>query len=88
MKRRGRADEVLAAVSAPAFQRKLAEAIKARGSASIDGHGIRELALKLLSPGALDGVRVSFQWDKDKRKVSALVKGSSAPVDEQAGGRA
>ncbi len=88
MKRRGRADEVLAAVSAPAFQRKLAEAIKARGPAPIDGHGIRELALKLLPTGALAGVQVTFRWDKDRRKVSALVKGSSAPVDEQAGGRA
>ena len=83
MKRRGRADEVLAAARDPEFQRRLCHALAARTDA-VTGTVVRELALELL-PVPVDGVAISFRWDADAQRVDVKVKGASVPADEQAG---
>jgi hypothetical protein len=84
MKRRGRADEVLAAARDTEFQRRLASAIKARGG-QITSQQVRQLALEML-PVPAGGVAVSFRWDPERQHVDVRVKGASTAVDEQAGG--
>ena len=85
MKRKGRADEALAAVSAPAFRARLGRAIQAKGNVALSTQDIRELAVPMLPPGLLDGVKVTFRWDAEKRRLGIFVKGASTAVDEQAG---
>jgi len=85
VKRRGRADEVLAAAQDPEFQRRLAAAIAARAGGHVTGALVRQLALELL-PVSVEGVAVSFRWNPDLRRVDVRVKGASTAVDEQAGG--
>ncbi len=83
MKRRGRADEALAAVSAPAFRSRLARAIQARGNVELTTVDIREMATPMLEPGVLEGVKVTFRWDRDRRRLGIFVKGATKPVDDQ-----
>jgi len=82
MKRRGRADEVLAAARDPEFQRRLAAAIAARADGPVTGQMVRQMALDLL-PVPVEGVAVSFRWEPDQRRVDVRVKGASTAVDEQ-----
>jgi hypothetical protein len=86
VKRRGRADEVLAAVRAPAFQRQLAARIRSKGGA-VTSREVRAMATEELAAQkvSLDGVAVTFRWDADRQRVEVKVKGASTPVDAQAG---
>lgn len=84
MKRKGRADDVLAAARDPEFQRRLAAALTVRAGEPITGQLVRQLALELLSV-PVGGVAVSFRWDADQRRVDVRVRGASVAVDEQAG---
>lgn len=81
MKRKGRADEVLAAARDPEFQRRLVAAIE-RTAGGFTGQQVRALALEQL-PVPVGGVAVTFRWDAARRRVDVRVKGASTAVDEQ-----
>jgi hypothetical protein len=86
VKRRGRADDVLALVSDAGFQRKLAHAVRARGKVETTPADVRKLAVSFLPPGALDGVQVTFRWSAERQRVDVRVKRATTAVDDQGAG--